>query len=688
MRRINFRIMAILATALLAFAAGGCVEPLENNGPGIDPDAVKLPIRLYIPGAMPATKASAGDVDGVHPESQIYSVQVWMFNHYAATSTDGDAETAVAYAVAENLTGQSANLPNGSGYYKGTNGYTTGGWTDEDTYELSMWIPGHVIDRPAEDMKFDFYVLANGESIGCTADQSTTRGALKAMSFGFTSASSDFFGVSSPKTGTSPEVAINGSVGANGPGLPISGFFNKKNNSDTQGSGIDLSILKTRDIISDEDVHTYSPIVQLKRAVSKVRFVFAAPTGMTTVAVTGITLDDGIIPVQTYTFPREDGTEFLLPSTSYSDATASVAVPTTIGTLADPNYLRSTCDSTFTIGTTTYEKPGEMSAQEYDTFLNAAVTAGYATESYAYFRESDQPITGTITYSLDGGTTTKTATFNMPSPVTTETNFHRNHSWIVYAYFQGNGLYIKPVVLYWEDGTSYTYEQHGSAVVAISDHEQTLFSYGWTTSNDNPWWQTHQNDENPVTEWYFRRQDEGYTDNWAYDWLHSQMVCAPGLNAGGAPIYANRIELRTNGFLVPLRLKLSNTENFYLVTYNAASAEYVSWIDGGENLPAGWTEAYGALIPTIVSGGGTTYFYVVPKDGTANEGKTTVTYLVTDPTDGSGSQKLPFNAGVFPGSNENTEINFYSVSVDTFKSYYTTRPDNIKPYDKDGEVTI
>ena len=687
MRRNNYRIMAILATALLAFAAGGCVEPLENNGPGIDPDAVKLPIRLYIPGSMPATKASPGDVNGVHPESQIYSVQVWMFNHYAASSTDGDAETAVAYAVADNLTGQTANLPHGSGYYKGTNGYSDGGWTDADTYELTMWIPGHVIDRSADDMKFDFYVLANAGSIGSTVNQSTTRGELKALDFGFTSTSSDYFGVTTPKTGTSPEVAINGSVGANGPGLPISGFFNKKNNSDTQGQGIDLSILKTQDIVSDEDVHTYSPIVQLKRAVSKVRFVFAAPTGMTTVAINSVKLDGDIIPTLTYVFPREDGTEFLLPGTSYSAATASAAVPTTIGSLADPNYLRSTCDSTFTIGTTTYEKPGEMTAQEYDSFLDAAVTAGYATESYIYLRESDKPVTGTITYSLDGGSTTKTAIFNMPSPVTEETNFHRNHYWIVYAYFQGNGLFIKPVVLEWEDGTSYTYEQHGSAVVAISEHIQTLFSYGWTTSHENPWWQTHQNDANPVTEWYFRRQDEGYTDNWNYDWLHSQMVSAPGLNAGGAPIYANRIELRTNGFNVPLRLKLSNTDDFYLVTYSAASAEYVSWIAGGDNVPSGWTEADGALIPTTVSAGGTTYFYVVPKDEAANEGKTTVAYLVTDPA-GGGSQKLPFNAGVFPGSNENTEINFYSVSVDTFKGYYTTLPENIKCYDKDSEVTI
>ena len=694
MRRKKSWILAIMAAAFLAFTTGGCVEPLDSNVPGIDPDAVKLPIRLYIPGSMPATKASPGDVDGVHPESQIYSVQVWMFNHYAANSTDGDAETAVAYAVANNLTGQSTNLPNGSGYYKGTNGYTTGGWTDEDTYELSMWIPGHVIDRPADDMKFDFYVLANGGSIESTADQSTTRGALKAMTFGFTSTTSDFFGVSSPKTGTSPEIAINGSVGANGPGLPISGFFNKKNNGETQGTGIDLSILKTRDIVSDEDVHTYSPIVQLKRAVSKIQFAFVRPKGMAGVQITKIVIDEKLIPDNTFVFPREDGTD---GTSGYSYNTAATTIQGSLNgntrlplladtdikemtdAVPDPKSLESTSE-TAVPGYSVNVAPKNMSAQQYSDLLNA-----FATSQLVYLRESGKKIKGKIYYKLSADGDEKSAVFEMDAD-DDDTNFYRNHYWIVYAFFNGDGLYIKPVVLPWEDGTSYTYEQHGSAVVAISDHEQTLFSYGWTTSNDNPWWQAHSDDVPAVkTEWYFRRQEN---TNWQYDWLHSQMVSAPGLNAGGAPIYANRIELRTNGFVAPLRLKLSNTEDFYLVTYNAANAEYVSWVSGSENVPAGWTEADGALIPQLISAGGTTYFYVVPKDGTAHEGKTTEAYLVTAPTDGSGSQKLPFNAGVFPGSNENTEINFYSVSVETFKGYYTTLPDNIKPYDKSGEVTI
>lgn len=697
MNRKKHRLLPAIAPMLLAlsFLTSGCVEPLDPSKRGsIDPDAVSLPIRLYIPNAMPATKAGAGDVSGVSPESQVYRVQVWMFDHQAATETAGDGEKAVAYAEADLSTSNTQNM----GPYDQSGYYAT--WESAKIFRLPLMIPGYVLEREAAKMKFDFYVLANAASIGSTAGRETTRGALKALTFGKTT-SADYFGTTagSVKTGTTPSNAL----GTSGPGLPISGFFNKgAGDTGTAATGVDLSFLKpeTLKTLTPADITAKSPVVQLERAVSKIRFVFAAPTGMTGMSITGIEVNGSLIPDNTYVFPRESSTTlFQLPaSPTYGTGATAVTPPASVGTIVDPNYLRSTCDSTFTIGSKTYTKPAAMTAQEYDEFLTAAVSASpaLATETYVYLRESDKPITGKIKYKLSAASDAPeyTATFDM-SKITgytaANTNFHRNHSWIVYAYFNGDGLYIKPVVLPWEDGSSYNYKQQGSAVVAISTKKETIFSYGWTTSNDNPWWQDHQDDSPAAnTEWYFRRQDDGYTDNWDYDWLHSQMVSAPGLNAGGAPIYANRIELRTNGFVVPLRLKLSNTDDFYIVTYNSANAEYVSWIAGGDHVPAGWSEEDGALIPTTVSAGGTTYFYVVPKDGATHEGKTTEAYLVTAPTDGSGSQKLPFNAGVFPGSNENTEINFYSVSVTNFKSYYdaSTRPTNIKPYDKSGVVTI
>ncbi len=689
------RYLKVSAFAALVFALGACVEPLDpSQKPGFDPNGVSFPIRLHIPGGLPVTKASAGGVEGMAPESQVYGVQVWMFDHHPADVTEGDTETAISYTEVTDIWTTSGERP--SGYYIPSAAY----WNGDDIYEILLWIPGYIIDRPADKLKFDFYILANGPSVGNPASRDLTRGELKTLTFG-KGATADYFGTTNPKSGLTPLDAL----GSGGPGLPISGFFNRVRNPDgTTGgaTGVDLSFLKPEiySSLTDDDLKARMPVVQLKRAVSKIRFVFAAPSGAVPGAkITSISVDGSLIPETTYVFPRENdsGAGIVLPSAEYDITAAPVVAPASIGYILDPNYLRSSCDSSFTItigGTsTTYEKPKQMSAKQYDSFLTAAVEAGLATQTFVYLRESDKPIKGIITYSLDGGATTRDAVFDMERITdynAATTNFHRNHAWTVYAYFDVSGLYIKPVVSPWEDGASYVYAQCGSAVATIPTNKQSLFGYGWTTSNDNPWWQTHKDDDPAAaTEWYFRRQDEGYIGAWSGDWLHSQIVTAPGLNPGGAPVHANRIELRTNGFNVPLKLKLDNTDDFHILTYNNATAEFVNWIEGGEQMAAGWTEADGVTIPSSVSNGGTTYFYVVPKEGPLHEGKKAVAYLVTAPTDGSGSQKLPFNAGVFPGSNENTEINFYSVSADTFKSYYTSsRPENIKAYDKTSEVTI
>ena len=227
----------------------------------------------------------------------------------------------------------------------------------------------------------------------------------------------------------------------------------------------------------------------------------------------------------------------------------------------------------------------------------------------------------------------------------------------------------------------------------MSKKKEALFGYGWTTSNDNTWWREHRNDDPAVnTEWYFRHQDDPST--WAYDWVHSQIVSAPGRNAANVPIYANRIELRTSGFDsgTTLHLKLSNPDNFYIVTYSLASSQYVVWTEDfagveGSGVPTGWTEDEGAEVLR----NGTSYFYVVPKaEPTASsmeDSRKTGLYLVSMTTGGTVSQMIPFNAGAFPGSQTNTEIYFYSVPVNTFKGYYTSRPDDIKVFTYDENAT-
>lgn len=679
-----------MTTALLAFATSGCVEPLDNNVPGIDPDAVYLPIRLYIPGAIPATKVSPSDINGLTgaAESQIHCVQVWMFTHNGS-----DEESALAYAEAGTLTGQKYNLPNGSGYY--AEGY----WSSDYTYELSMRIPKSILK--GSNLKFDFYVLANAKAIGTTTLQAMTRKELQESKFGVEMESGaikyDYFGTT---TSLNPAISPVIEVGENG--LPISGFY----------ANVDLSFLKEdKEVFNIGDVYDKLPIVQLERAVSRIRFSFAKPTGMTDVQIIKVEIDGNQIPTSTYVFPRENGqfpaeTEYEYPTNVgyvpiFQGTAATETTPATpflsdtqIKSYENPEDLKSTSNKIFNVTGKSYNGKAPlgtstettMNSQQYNDLLD-----DYTTSKYVYLRESGKPIKGQITYSLDGGTTTKTADFFMKPPTGTEgdqnpydypttTNFHRNHSWTVYGYFKGGSLRLLPVVVPWVPEEQYSYDWKGEAHVAISENSQSLFSYGWTTSADNAWY----NNSKP-TEWFFRRQDkENPTDDdWKNDWVNSQMVIAAGpLNAAGAPIYSNKIELVSSYQDFGLTLKVNNSD-FGLIVYNSVI------MNGTEEVPI---SGFSAIMDEVVipSGVRTTYFYVVPKSSASNNPvvPSNPKVAVSLVTNQDSPVKVPFNTSVFPGSQDNSDIFVYCVDEDTFKEYYfnttqdghSVRPNNIGAY--------
>jgi hypothetical protein len=59
-----------------------------------------------------------------------------------------------------------------------------------------------------------------------------------------------------------------------------------------------------------------------------------------------------------------------------------------------------------------------------------------------YLRESEKLLRGTISYTIEGVATTQSATFEMK----TLGDFLRNHSWIVYAYYEGlSGMQVVAV---------------------------------------------------------------------------------------------------------------------------------------------------------------------------------------------------------------------------------------------------
>lgn len=591
---------------------------------------------IYVPGSMqqPVTKGLPGDVASLSPESTLKDVQVWAFRHGA-----GDDEAPLSTATVSNIDWKHS-------------GTTPRSWSD--CYKMSMPIPEDFLKD--SDPRIDFYILANWRSVFTTKPSgNSTLSAVRDMVY---NSEAGNFGV------TTPTLAVPAT------GLPISTIYKGED-----GKGVSLKFLKDAyeadQPIDQELFEKNLKVIELKRTVSKLRFVVSRPTGAEGVSITRIEVNRDLIPEKNWVF---ENTDPLLPTgTTYGGALlltgaddAPLLPAQAIGYCEDPKVFSGEWFET--------EKPSgyPQTAQGYDTYLREAIDADSpkATEVVVYLRETDKAIAGTVYYKLsnDANAPEYAAPFTMGNLDTKYNNFRRNHYWTVYAYFEAGSLVIKPLVLPWEDAGAYSFSSPGTAYVSISDKVQAIFGYGWTTSTGNEWYS-----QGKPTEWYFRHQDAGYVGNWD-DWAHSQMISAPGLNVANAPIFANRIELTTTGFSEPLRLKLKDTEHFYLVIYHSQSATY----DIVDN-------AAGAEIPAKVAANGVSYFYVVPRDD-APEGSTTAAYLVTDQT----GQKLPFNAGAFPGSNENTEIFFYSVSQSTFKGYYTALPgdNSVKAYGKSGEITL
>lgn len=632
-----------MATALLAFAGASCVEPLEPVER--DPNAQDLIIRLSVPGqGIPVTKALTGPVNGINPESQVYSVQVWMFNHpkdavvqngQIVTPARGtDDETAVAYAKVNLGTNGWANTAQRvSGYYDA--------WSNSTTYEVPMTIPGYILDRPVNDLKFDFYVLANASSIGIELDQRATRGELKNSSFG-----GNNFGTTNPKTGTIPpktETIPSDILGSTG--LPISGFFNKTKAGSTSpyvgpDGGVDLSFLKTQPNIMPANMHKLVPVVQLKRAVSKIRFAFARPTGMADIQITKIVIDEKLIPASTFVFPRENGTEFELPNGSgYTTGAATIGsddsplfvVPKNytgsdiIAAVSDPEALKSNSEKKLT--TNQAKTPSQMDAQEYDTFLSA-----HSTSQVVYLRESDKPITGKIYYKI--GADTYEEPFTMEG--LTNTNFHRNHYWTVYAYFMGGKLYVKPTVKTdWVDADVLNYTMKMNTNMRLFD--SWLYRYD---TDGKAYLEPDPNNEN-----------KPFWNNWAT----SHMAVSEGRETDGRPSRSPQIQLVTTGEYT-FDLVVDNSD-FEIVRANkndtGVVTGYQASVDGKLRIAAG-DDVY-------------TYFYIVPKADVITPSNLVAKVSLIYNDDVLGPQKVTYNYNSLPGySDDSSEIWAYFFAASDY----------------------
>ena len=253
----------------------------------------------------------------------------------------------------------------------------------------------------------DVYVLANVTATNCgisaTLDENTTREALIEQA----KITSEHFGVTS--TSLTTVVPTDG--------LPMAG------------------ILKNQPVIGDAPVlrignETNIATVPLTRAVSKMRFFFANVETAPKLTITDITLNGSLIPNEEYLFTQS--------KTLTYDANAASILASSIEVAKKKDPAK-------------YIYKGQT-AQEYE---NLMVGAELSLVGPYYLRESGKILTGTITYTVEGMTKPMSATFTMKE----QGDFLRNHSWIVYAYYEGlSGMQVVTVDVTDWVAKSYNYE--------------------------------------------------------------------------------------------------------------------------------------------------------------------------------------------------------------------------------------
>lgn len=357
-------------------------------------------------------------------ESDIHNIKVWVFK-----SNTGDEATPISYK-AETL----SEVKNGN-------------------YTLNLRFLRKIGGEEVKNI--DLYILANSESINMLDQmkgkdlRSVTRKDLKEVSF------TSPFGINSDGTAENQKVPA-------GKGLPISRAI-------TQIS-VDSHVADTEEGAKDKGIK-----IPLVRAVSKLHFYFARKSGndanTSQVKVTRIEVEGNTIPTASYVFPdeatyNEDGYNQNVTSQKYNNA-GTTYVPTTLKLAGVENTdIKEVEDPK------SFIKKSNQSAQQY---LDAFKQAGIGSHDLCYLRETNKAIKGTIYYSLDGGTTEKHETFNIPSAG----NAIRNRELVVYGYFlngQMGKLTVTPTIQEWQDGGTFDFID-ASTNVEIPDSGKTDWGY-------------------------------------------------------------------------------------------------------------------------------------------------------------------------------------------------------------------
>ncbi len=589
LKSVTYLLIALLALASCSHDADDDVINGGTYGDGY----VALTLDVST-GQNIHTRALEGNVAGTGNENKIYDIQVWAYDH-----TAGADAAPIGYAQLMDIaSGNGAQTTSSSTLY------------DDATVKMTLYLPKEFVEHATA--RIDLYFIANYKSILPQAPSATlSRSALEALSFG-----GDYFGIDA--TTLAPKA---NSVPAGG--LPMSAI--KKN----------LSLSEMLQVGGPLQLR-YNETVQLKRAVSRIAFFFAKQQNITAeVKIDKIEIDANLIPNQQLVFPNQTNSSIAnLPAgVTYGTSVCRFANTNTANPLlanndipetANPELLRSDCT---TNGNST------MTAQQYASFIEqkASQTTPEAVQvGYTYIRETGKKITGKIYYTYAG--TPKTATFTMYA----DNDFARNHTWIVYAYFLKEGLYVTPMVQPWDVGGSMKFFSKTSVQLFVDE------TYNPTTDGMGTFtYKLYNNGANPT--------------DWNNDWDNNYCAIAYGFHSG-RPLYSPWLRLTTTSSNT-LHIQTNNT-NYGFVIYHQGIDTYTEILDD-ITIPAG----------TNVE----THFYMVPKYefNISNPPSRFVHVTLTEHSSASAGEndggienvagRLPWNS-ILPGPQDHTLAQFYYVT--------------------------
>lgn len=531
-----------------------------NDGDGIfEGDTVPMTLYLQASGAH-QTRAYIEELAAEETESNINTAQVWFF----------DGETPISYATS-------------------------------NSNKVTINVPQAAINKGTVDA----YIIANaGGALSATLGENSTLAEIQAATLAATQ-----FGTATPVTNV-PDA-----------GLPMS------------------RIVKGLELTQGGEVKPNLGEIEITRAVSKIIFAFGMYDGDLG-DIIGISLDGGqiadkehILAVDPATNAADYTTPYLgdlksnITAGSYEAAELIFGAKTgTTPLVANADIFTTETDdnpSNYTwVNWITKSDIAPLSDKEKVSHYYTAITP--FTTHKVYLRESDKKLKGTIYYRLSSDATAevKTVTFEM-DPESTVQDFARNHVWIVYSYFEGGKLYVKPTVAPWENADELTYTMNMSTNMRLFD--SWLYRYD-TDNNYNNWNGSHMVvSEGRVTE-----------------------PVAPEIVAG-RPLCSPQIQLVTTG-TGTFELTLDNTD-FEIVRANKNDVGVVTSYEASTN---------GKL--TIAAGNDVyTYFYIVPKEGvTPANPIAKVSLIYNDPV--LGPQKVTYNYSSLPGySDDSAEIWAYYV---------------------------